>query len=117
MKVLVVEDDPSIAEGLQALLALEDIDSMVIAEGRLAVGAVAKYRPVAVILDVGLPDMDGLSVCRQLIAAYPDLPIIFSTGRGDESSLDESLKRPNIGYLTKPYSLDALMAALNKLLR
>jgi DNA-binding NtrC family response regulator len=59
--------------------------------------------------------MDGEDVYRAIAARWPGLPVIFSTGHGDETKLSEFLKRPNVTYLLKPYDLETLVAAIQSL--
>ncbi len=79
-RVLLVEDEVMIAEGVSSLLQLEGIDVDVVHEGRRVVEAVERQRPDVVVLDVGLPDLDGVKVFEQLDERWPDLPVIFATG-------------------------------------
>ena len=114
-RLLLVEDDPHVAAGLVALLELEGIEMRLATLGRDAVGEIESFVPDAVILDVGLPDVDGVTVFADIAARWPDLPVVFSTGHGDEDLLEEALKRPNVGYLLKPYGVDELLEVLARI--
>ncbi len=114
-RVLIVEDDESVAAGLEAVFEMQGVVTRVVNAGKLAVAAAAEFVPDAVVLDRGLPDVDGVDVCRALLARWPELPIVFSTGHGGRGDLGEMLAMRNIGYLLKPYEFDALLDLLNNL--
>ena len=115
LRLLLVEDEIAVASGIAAVLELEDLTVNMVHRGEDAVPAIEKDRPHAVILDVGLPDMDGVAVYELIALKWPDLPVIFSTGHGDESKLAEYLARPNVRFLMKPYDLDTLLGVLGTL--
>jgi two-component system cell cycle sensor histidine kinase/response regulator CckA len=114
-RVVLVEDDLHVAAGLSALLELEGIAVSLASLGRDAAEAIERFAPDAVILDVGLPDIDGVTLYAEIATRWPDLPVVFSTGHGDENLLEEALKRPNVGYLLKPYGIDALLDVLTRI--
>jgi PAS domain S-box-containing protein len=113
--LLVVEDDALVAAGMAALLQDEGIEAEIVGLGADAVPAIERSMPAAVLLDLNLPDMDGEDVYRAIAARWPVLPVIFSTGHGDEAKLSEFLQRPNVTYLLKPYDLETLVAAIQSL--
>jgi PAS domain S-box/PAS domain S-box len=115
-RLTLIEDDDSVGTGLCAILDLEGIAVDWVRLGRDAVERIAANLPDAVILDVGLADVDGIEVYGAIAARWPDLPVLFSTGHGDEKVLTGVLS-PHVGYLQKPYELDALLAAVAKVLR
>jgi two-component system cell cycle sensor histidine kinase/response regulator CckA len=115
-RILLVEDDPSVAAGLTALLECEGFRVTRASTGNEALLALRRTTPDAVILDVGLPDMDGQRVYASIAATHPSLPVIFSTGHADRSQFGELLVRPNVEYLLKPYEGEALMDALARVL-
>jgi two-component system cell cycle sensor histidine kinase/response regulator CckA len=115
MRVTMIEDDESVGAGLVAVLDFEGISTDWVRLGADAVSRIAARFPDAVILDLGLPDLDGMQVYEQIAARWPDLPVLFSTGHGDR----DLLTPPNgkkVGYLQKPYESDELLAALDELL-
>ena len=116
IRVLLVEDDAAVSEGLMAVLEEEGFDVSAVDKGALAVGAVRRFSPDAVVLDVGLPDMNGADVYLQIAAEWPDLPVVFSTGHGDMGRLERFLERANVDYLMKPYSTDVLLERVSRLL-
>lgn len=110
-RILLVEDDETVALGLIAGLQYEGVEVRLVGTGEAAIEALAE-RPEAMILDVGLPDMDGTAVCEVALERWPDLPIVFSTGHGDASRLGRFLERPNVRFLMKPYSFEELREAI-----
>lgn len=116
-KVVLVEDEVSVAAGLAALLELEDIQVLPVMTGGEAVAAIERYDPQAVILDLGLPDIDGVAVFEQIAARWPKLPVVFSTGHGDESKLREFLQLPHVSFLMKPYGVETLLRKLEQVTR
>jgi DNA-binding response OmpR family regulator len=108
-RVLVVEDDDDIAQVLQRSLRLEGYDVRIAADGEAALNAAAAYNPDLVVLDLGLPRLDGIEVARRLRAA-DDVPILMLTARdGLDSGADD--------YLVKPFERQELLARLRALLR
>jgi len=114
-RLLLVEDEIAVASGIAAVLELEGVSVEVVHRGLDAVPAIEEHRPHAVILDVGLPDLDGVKVYERIAARWPNLPVIFSTGHGDETKLAEHLARPNVRFLMKPYDIDTLLGLLETL--
>lgn len=110
-RVLIVEDDESVGEGLRALLSEEGFEVSLIAEGREAESAVASFDPDLVLLDVNLPDISGVDVYDGIRSRWPHLPIIFSTGHADARALSELEKR-SVPSIMKPYELSELIALI-----
>ena len=111
-RVLLVEDDESVGAGLTAILELEGISVQVVTLGRDAIPAIEAFRPDAVILDRGLPDANGVDVCRNILQRWPAMPIILSTGHGSRADLEEMLDLPNVVHLLKPYEIDTLLDSM-----
>ncbi|HUP44373.1 MAG TPA: response regulator, partial [Thermoanaerobaculia bacterium] len=80
MRFLLVEDNEILIEGLTMVLREEGHEVIVSREGRPALGLIAHHRPDAVILDISLPDIDGVQVAKFIRAAHPALPIVFASG-------------------------------------
>ncbi|HEX7808748.1 MAG TPA: PAS domain S-box protein, partial [Thermoanaerobaculia bacterium] len=116
-KVVIIEDDESVSAGLIAILTLEDVEVHAVALGRDALPAIESFEPDAVLLDRGLPDADGVDVCRAILARWPHMPIVFSTGHGSRTDLEEMLGRPNVGFLLKPYDIDTLLELLHRVVQ
>ena len=114
--VVLVEDEPAVAEGVATLLALDGFVVSIASTGADAVEVVARTCPHAVILDVGLPDMDGTEVYDCIAARWPALPVVFASGHADASRFAAYLSRPNVAYVTKPYDLAELYSVLGGVL-
>jgi DNA-binding response OmpR family regulator len=114
--ILLVEDDEAIASGLVRVLAGQGYAVDRLARGGPAVAA-ATPRIGLVILDLGLPDMDGLSLCRKLRAARPDLAILILTARDQELDVVSGLDAGADDYLVKPFRLSELLARVRAHLR
>jgi two-component system cell cycle sensor histidine kinase/response regulator CckA len=113
-RVLLVEDDAAVAAGIVSLLEMEGLDVDIIDNGAEAIDMIRESPPDVVVLDVGLPDMDGTAVYETIAATHPELPVIFSTGHADQSSLEKYLVRPNVSSLLKPYDSAALLEAIER---
>lgn len=116
-RVTMIEDDESVGAGLVAILDFEGITVDWVRLGAEAVARISADVPDAVILDLGLPDVDGIKVYEEIARRWPNLPVLFSTGHGDENLLTNSPTGKKIGYLQKPYESDVLLAALDELMR
>jgi DNA-binding response OmpR family regulator len=114
--ILVVEDEANIADLVDLYLAREGYRVLKQATGEGALDAVRDHRPRLVVLDIGLPDIDGLEVCRR-IRATGNLPVIFLTARGDEVDRVLGLELGADDYLTKPFSPAELVARVKAVLR
>ena len=114
--ILLVEDDEAIASGLRRVLDSQGFAVRHLARGRPAPAA-ASADIGLVILDLGLPDVDGLDVCRRLRAARPDLAILILTARGQELDVVAGLDAGADDYLVKPFRLAELLARVRAHLR
>ena len=115
-RVLVVEDEPTIAASVAARLRAEGFRVDVADDGPSAVARAAETEPDLVVLDVMLPGFDGLEVCRRLHARRP-VPVLMLTARDDETDLLVGLGVGADDYMTKPFSLRELVARVHALLR
>ena len=115
-RVLVVEDDEEIAQVQQRSLRLDGYEVRLAADGEAALDAAAAYRPDLVILDLGLPRLDGMEVARRLRAA-DDVPILMLTARDALEARVEGLDAGADDYLIKPFERQELLARLRALLR
>ncbi|HET7724835.1 MAG TPA: response regulator transcription factor [Propionibacteriaceae bacterium] len=115
--VVVVEDDPSIADIERRYLAASGFGVHVERDGADGLEAVRRLRPVAVVLDVGLPRLDGVEICRRLRAEGDWTPVLFVTARDDEVDRVLGLELGGDDYLTKPFSPRELVARLRSVLR
>ena len=114
--MLVVEDDHEIAQTLQRSLRLDGYEVRIAGDGEAALGEAAAYHPDLVILDLGLPKLDGIEVARRLRAA-DDVPILMLTARDAVDSRVEGLDSGADDYLVKPFERQELLARLRALLR
>jgi DNA-binding response OmpR family regulator len=115
--VLVVEDERAIADLERLYLTEAGFGVHVERDGTAALAAVDRLRPVAIVLDVGLPGRDGLDVCRTLRARGDWTPVVFVTARDDEVDRILGLELGGDDYLTKPFSPRELVARVRGLLR
>jgi DNA-binding response OmpR family regulator len=115
-RVLVVEDDEEIAQVLQRSLRLDGYEVRLAADGEAALDAATAYRPDLVILDLGLPRLDGMEVARRL-RSVDDVPILMLTARDALDSRVEGLDAGADDYLIKPFERQELLARLRALLR
>ncbi len=117
MKVLVVDDEPSVRSALQRALALERYDVSVAEDGQQALDTLAEGVVDAIVLDVMMPRVDGLEVCRRLRAAGDRTPVLMLTARDAIDDRVDGLDAGADDYLVKPFALRELNARLRALLR
>jgi two-component system OmpR family response regulator len=117
LRVLVVDDEANIAELISMALRYEGFDVRAAHTGTRAVAAAKEFRPDAVVLDIMLPDFDGLEVLRRMRATEPDVPVVFLTARDAVEDRVAGLTAGGDDYVTKPFSLEELVARLRGLLR
>jgi DNA-binding response OmpR family regulator len=116
-RVLVVDDDPTVSGVVAAYLDRAGFGVEVVADGRDAVASVARRRPDLVLLDLMLPGLDGLEVCRRLRASHPALPVVMLTARGEEHDRIAGLELGADDYVTKPFSPRELVLRVESVLR
>lgn len=116
-RVLVVDDDRTVAEVVVAYLERAGIDADHAADGHTALASAAETPPDAVVLDLMLPGIDGLEVCRRLRRIRPDLPVLMLTARGEEEDRVLGLETGADDYVTKPFSARELTLRVQALLR
>jgi two-component system, OmpR family, response regulator len=117
LRVLVVDDEVNIAELVGMALRYEGFDVTSAHTGAKAVSTAKSFDPDAVVLDVMLPDFDGLEVLRRMRSADPDVPVLFLTARDAVEDRVAGLTAGGDDYVTKPFSLEELVARLRGLLR
>ncbi|MEX0657925.1 MAG: response regulator transcription factor [Egibacteraceae bacterium] len=116
LPILLVEDDDGIATPLAAALRGAGYPVVRAATGQAGLAAAAEGA-AAVVLDLGLPDLDGVEVCRRLRAVAPGVPVLMLTARGTEADVVVGLDAGADDYVTKPFRLAELLARLRALLR
>jgi two-component system response regulator MprA len=117
MRVLVVEDDPAVSGALNRALRLEGYEVTLATDGPPALEEIAIRPPDAMILDIGLPTIGGLDVCRRLRSAGDDTPVLMLTARDAINDRVQGLDAGADDYLVKPFALAELLARLRALLR
>jgi len=117
VRVLVVDDEPNLTDLLSMALRYEGFQVRTAATGNSAVRLAREFRPNAVVLDVMLPDLDGLEVLRRLRGHTPDVPVLFLTARDAVEDRIAGLTAGGDDYVTKPFSLEEVIARLRGLLR
>ncbi|MBY8885060.1 response regulator transcription factor [Streptomyces sp. PTM05] len=116
-RILVVDDEPAVREAIRRSLAFEGYDTELAADGIAALDQVAAYQPDAIVLDVLMPRMDGLTTARRLRSAGITTPILMLTARDTVGDRVTGLDAGADDYLVKPFELDELLARLRALLR
>lgn len=115
-RILVVEDEPTIASSVAARLRAEGYDAEIAGDGTTAIEEATEQQPDLVVLDLMLPGIDGLEVCRRVQAQRP-VPVLMLTARDDETDILVGLGVGADDYLTKPFSMRELVARVHALLR
>jgi two-component system cell cycle sensor histidine kinase/response regulator CckA len=113
--LLMIEDEQLIVEGISALLSCDGMNVVAVSTGGEAVAAVARFHPDVVLLDFGLPDMDGSEVFTLLRKLHPLLPVIFATGHGDRRAIHDGLADGRTRFLQKPFEVATLLELIAEL--
>ena len=116
-RVLVVDDEPNLAEVVTMALRFQGFDVQTAGTGREALAAVSRFKPHLMVLDVMLPDMEGFEVASRLGAQRAGVPIIFLTARDATEDKVRGLSGGGDDYMTKPFSLEELVARIRTILR
>jgi two-component system OmpR family response regulator len=117
VRILVVDDEPNIVDVISMALRFEGFQVESAATGADAIAAVAARPPELLVLDVMLPDIDGFEVARRLASARAEVPIIFLTARDSTEDVVHGLTVGGDDYVTKPFSLEELVARIRTILR
>jgi two-component system, OmpR family, response regulator MprA len=117
VKILIVDDDRALRDALRRALVLGGYDTVPADSGEAALAEVAGAAPDAVVLDIGLPDIDGLEVCRRLRSAGNRVPVLMLTARDAVADRIDGLDAGADDYLVKPFDVDELKARLRALMR
>jgi two-component system response regulator MprA len=117
MRILVVDDDPAVRQALKRALRLEGYDVELAADGTEALEAAAGDHPDAIVLDLAMPGLDGIEVCRRLRAGGNRVPVLMLTARDAVDDRVEGLDAGADDYVVKPFAVEELFARLRALLR
>jgi two-component system, OmpR family, response regulator MprA len=117
VQLLVVDDEPAIRQALELVLRLHGFEVATAANGREALGALSSGRPDALILDVLMPEIDGIELCRRIRAAGDRTPVLMLTARAEVGARVAGLEAGADDYLAKPLAHEELIARVRALLR
>jgi two-component system OmpR family response regulator len=117
VRVLVVDDEPNIVDVISMALRFEGFAVDSAGTGADAIAAVGAHKPAVIVLDVMLPDIDGFEVARRMAGARTGVPIIFLTARDATEDVVHGLTLGGDDYMTKPFSLEELVARIRTVLR
>ena len=115
-KIIIVEDDPGISKYLQAALRSHEYDTLLAPDGKTALEMIASHCPDIIILDLGLPDMDGMQILRR-VRAWSKIPIVVVSARSHEQDKVAALDAGADDYLTKPFGTEELLARIRAAVR
>lgn len=115
-RILVVDDEPQLARLLRTALGARGYEVAVAPDGQTALEQIVRWRPAVVLLDLGLPDLDGLEVCLR-VRTWSHVPIIILSARADEQVKVGALDAGADDFVTKPFGLDELLARIRVALR
>jgi len=117
MRILIVDDDRALRDALRRALVLGGYETVPVDSGEAALAEIARSEPDAVVLDIGLPDVDGLEVCRRLRGTGNRVPVLMLTARDAIADRIDGLDAGADDYLVKPFDVGELQARLRALLR
>jgi len=115
-KILLVDDEPKVCELIKAYLVKDGYDVIIAADGKTAIEQAQRHKPDLILLDLNLPELDGLEVCRT-IRRQSNVPIIMLTARDEETDKIVGLELGADDYVTKPFSPRELVARVSAVLR
>src|SRR5690349_23350804 len=116
-RVLVVDDDPTVSDVVRRYLEQADCDVRLAADGAGGLAAIAAQRPDLVVLDLMMPGIDGIEVCRRIRRQLPGLPVVMLTALGEEADRVLGLEVGADDYVTKPFSPRELVLRVQSVLR
>jgi len=117
LRVLVIDDEPPIRKLLRVGLSAHGYEILEAANGKMALAALSQQAPDLVILDLGLPDMQGHELLRTMRVRYDSVPIVVLSSRDDEAGKVQALDSGADDYVTKPFGMDELLARMRAALR
>jgi two-component system, OmpR family, response regulator MprA len=117
VRILIVDDDRALRDALRRALVLGGYETVPVENGEAALAEVARSEPDAIVLDIGLPDIDGLEVCRRLRGSGNRVPVLMLTARDAVADRIDGLDAGADDYLVKPFDVGELRARIRALLR
>ena len=115
-KILIIEDEPTIANFMRAILEARDYEVMIVQSGAMASTLIASHCPDLIILDLGLPDMDGMQLLKA-VRQWSKVPVVVVSARSHERDKVAALDAGADDYLTKPFGTEELLARIRTVLR
>lgn len=115
-KVLYIEDEPFLGKIVNETLHLQGFEMMWIADGALVMESLSVFQPHVCVLDIMLPNIDGYTLCREIRAKYPELPVIFLTALCETSDLVKGFEAGGSDYIKKPFSMEELIVRIHNIL-
>ena len=112
-KILVVDDDPDVRMATRDFLTSKGHEVTLAADGVQALELLATVKPDVVLLDVAMPEMDGMETLRRIVSGHPNLPVIMVTANADIEITSKVLRLGAADYVPKPFDLDYLEQAIN----
>jgi len=116
LRVLIVEDDERLAGGLAFALSQQGIHVAVIHRGKPVPEMIGSLRPDAVVLEISLPDLNGIHVARLIRPSYPALPIIFVTGHENTGEIKRAQSLANTTLVRKPFTVTSLVDVIRRVI-
>ena len=116
-RVLYIEDEPFLGRIVSETLQQQGFDLRLVADGALVMKTLRSFHPDICVLDIMLPNVDGYTLCREIRAQNPGLPVIFLTARSETSDLVKGFEAGGTDYIKKPFSMEELIVRINNQLQ
>jgi len=116
-RVLYIEDEPYLGRIVSETLQQQGFDIRLVADGALVMNALLSFQPDICVLDIMLPNVDGYTLCREIRAKKPGLPVIFLTARSETADLVKGFEAGGTDYIKKPFSMEELIVRINNQLQ
>ncbi|MFH1120806.1 MAG: response regulator transcription factor [Bacteroidota bacterium] len=116
-KVLYIEDEPFLGRIVSETLQQQGFDLRLVADGALVIKTLRSFHPDICVLDIMLPNVDGYTLCREIRAQNPGLPVIFLTARSETTDLVKGFEAGGTDYIKKPFSMEELIVRINNQLQ
>ena len=116
-RVLVIDDERSVLMVLEGMLSRRGFRVQVASGGASGIVAIEKFNPAIVLLDLGLPDMDGMEVLREIRASHPEIQVLILTANDSLANAIESIKLGAFHFVSKPYAAEELLSLIHRALQ